>query len=169
MTERDQSIMAVYDLHVGTLYRYVHRRCRDHALAEDIIQETFITAVSKVADPSTITIAWLQTVARNRLFDVLRRNVRYEEKLRLVANSLAGPEGVDPVERLRVEQALEALPVHYRLVLTLHYLNAMTVTEVAAELERTPKSVEGLLTRARRALSEQLEQSESIDLPGGES
>lgn len=152
--------MAAYEAHLDTLYRYVYRRCRDHALAEDITQETFMSAVH--ADLQTnLTIAWLQRVARNKLFDVLRRNVRYEEKLRLVGNSLSGAGEIDPTERLRVEHGLEALPVHYRLVLTLHYLNGMPINEIAVELDRTPKSVESLMTRARTALESQLGSNES--------
>lgn len=164
-TKRDQPIMAVYEEHFDTVYRYAYRRCRDHALAEDITQETFIAAVRSRQDTTQITIAWLQIVARNKLVDVLRRNINYEDKLRVIANSLSESPEVDPTDRLRLETALANLPVHYRLVLTLHYLNGMTVPAIAKELDRSVKSVEALITRARRALANEFED----DVDGGAS
>ena len=158
--DREQQLCALYDLHVETVYRYVYRRCRDHGLAEDVTQDTFVDVVRSDVDPSTITVAWLQIVARNKLVDVLRRSVRYEEKLRLVATSLNPSSQPDPTDRLRIEQALERLPVHYRLVITLHYLNGMTVQAIADELGRSLKSIESLTTRARRVLIAELEDKE---------
>ena len=146
----------LYDAHVDEVYRFVHRRCRDHALAEDITQETFITAIRSTDDPSSISIGWLLTVARNRLFDVLKRQARYMDKLRLVGTSDTVGHAAELVERLRVEEALNELSVDYRLVLTLHYIDGLTVSALAEHLGRSVKSVEGLVTRARRELRAQL-------------
>ena len=76
--DREQQLFALYDAHVDTVYRYVYRRCRDHALAEDVTQETFVDVVRSEVEPSTVTVAWLLTVARNKLVDILRRQIRYE-------------------------------------------------------------------------------------------
>ena len=107
-------------------------------------------------------------MARNKLFDVFRRQVTHEEKLKLVANDAGGRDEIDIAERLRVEAALGVLPVHYRLVLTLHYINGMTVRDIAAELEKSLKSVEGLITRARRELAAALEADDTDLITGGE-
>ena len=74
-----------------------------------------------------------------------------------MANSLSPIGDVDPIERLQIETALQKLPVHYRLALTLHYMEGSSMAEIADELDRTVKSVEGILTRARRALANELE------------
>jgi len=163
------SFAQVFDAHVETVYRYVHRRCQDHSLAEDVTQDVFMAAIRNTDDPATITIGWLITVARNRLFDVLRRQTKYEEKLQLVANNASRSEEVDIAERLRVESALGVLPVHYRLVLTLHYMNGMTVRAIADELDQSLKSVEGIVTRARRELIAVLDEGEPQSVKGGES
>lgn len=154
------SFAHLYDLHLDEVYRYVHRRCQDHGLTEDIVQETFIAAIDRTEDPGEITIGWLITVARNKLFDVFRRQVVYETKLTLLANSEDVANEVDVSERLRVEAALRALPTHYRLVLTLHYMNGMTVPAIAKKLDQSTKSVEGLVSRARRKFTAALEQQD---------
>jgi RNA polymerase sigma-70 factor (ECF subfamily) len=151
------SIADVYDAHVDEVYRFVHRRCRHHAMAEDITQETFMAAIRSTDDPSSISVGWLLTVARNRLFDVLRRDARYGRKLRLVGVAETDGHDADLAERLRVEGALNELSVDYRLVLTLHYIDGFTVPALAEHLDRSVKSVEGLVTRARRELRAKLD------------
>ncbi len=164
---RTASFADVFDAHVDEVYRFVHRRCRDHALSEDIAQETFMAAIRSTDDPSSISTGWLLTVARNRLVDVLRRQTQYESKLRLVG--AAGDDGHDAelVERLRVEGALNELSVDYRLVLTLHYIDGLTVPALAEHLDRSSKSVEGLVTRARRELRTKLGEGDNAAGTGG--
>ena len=52
-----RSFEDVYDAHVREVYRYVHQRCRDHALTEDITQETFVAAIREHDEAGSITIA----------------------------------------------------------------------------------------------------------------
>ena len=145
------SFVDLYDAHVDDLYRFVHRRCRNHGLAEDITQDAFMTALQN-HQPDQITIGWLKRVASNRLVDVLRRRSTYDSKLRLVGQGTQGGTEPDVAERFRVEAALDGLSIEYRIVLTLHYLDGMTVAAIAEDLDRSSKSVEGLVTRARRQL-----------------
>jgi RNA polymerase sigma-70 factor, ECF subfamily len=160
--QRSTDFAALYEKHAIEVYRYVHRRCRDQALAEDITQDAFLAAVRTVADPASITVGWLIQVARNRLLDVLRRQTRYDGKLRLVgARGETDDEPAAVVDRLRMTAALEALKVEHRVVLMLHYVDGLTVAALAVELGRSPKGVEALLTRARRSLRTELERSDA--------
>lgn len=153
---RSYSFAAMYDAHVHELYRFVHRRCSDRELAQDITQETFLTAICSIDDPESISIGWLVRVAQNRLYDVLRRQRRYEDKLRLVGPAETAGHAAELVERLRVEAALNELSVDYRVVLILHYVDGLTVPALAEHLGRSVKSIEGVVTRARRALRSKL-------------
>ena len=154
-----RSFVELYDEHVDELYRFVQRRCRDHGLAEDITQDTFMTALRN-HDVNEISIGWLKRSARNRLVDVLRRQSKYASKLRLVGHRNEDVVETDVAERLRVEGALDQLSIEHRLVLTLHYIDGSTVGAIASDLDRSLKSVEGLITRARRQLRSQLEESD---------
>lgn len=158
------SFAAIYDLHVDEVYRFVHRRCRDHSLSEDITQETFMAAIRNTDDPSSISIGWLITVARNRLFDELRRRSRYEDRLRLLGAPETSDDAAEMAERLRIESALSELSVDHRLVLTLRYIDGFTVPALAEHLGRSVKSVEGLVTRARRELRAQLDATSVADV-----
>lgn len=159
-------LAAVYDEHVAEVYRFVHRRCHDHSLAEDITQETFMKALRR-GDPDEITIGWLLTVAGNQLVDVLRRQANYDGKLRLVGVGELVSDADDLAERLRVEAALKELSVDHRIVLTLHYVDGWSVPALADHLGRSQKSIEGLITRARRRLRVELDRPSSAIEAGG--
>ena len=73
--------------------------------------------------------------------------------MRLIGARLPeGDEDALVVERIRLRAVLARLSVEHRLVLTLHYLDEMTVASLAEEMNRTQKSVEGLIARAKENL-----------------
>jgi RNA polymerase sigma-70 factor (ECF subfamily) len=49
-----------------------------------------------------------------------------------------------------VRKTLFSLPLHYRQVLLLKYVEKLPVSEISEIMERSSKSVEGLITRARK-------------------
>ena len=65
------------------------------------------------------------------------------------------------VEKLRMNEALDQLSIDQRLVLTLHYVDGLTVAALAEELGRSAKAVESLVTRARRNLRRELEDTDA--------
>ena len=140
------------------VYRYVYRRCRDREMAADVTQDVFVAAVRSVPDPDDISVAWLIATARNRLIDLVRRDERYVTKLRLIRAGWAetGDDDDRVVTRLELEAAMARLSVLHRVVLTLHYLDGHSVPALAEQLGRSVKSVEGLMTRARRNLRREL-------------
>ena len=155
---RRAEFTALYDQHVGEVYRFVHQRCHDRTIAEDVTQDTFLTAVRTIENATDIGIGWLIQVARHRMIDVVVRRARYTDKLRLIgAREVALDAGDGVAEQLRVREALAHLDVEQRLVLTLHYMDGMTIAALAEQWGRSPKAVEALVTRARRSLRRELE------------
>jgi RNA polymerase sigma-70 factor (ECF subfamily) len=136
-----------YDESYAALESYIAWRCggvRD--LADDVIQETWLTAVRRVCDfdPERATFAaWLRGIAVNVLRNALRRT--------RPLTPLGTPEARSNDTALHVAEALAELPEHYERVLRMKYLDGRGVDEIAAESGETPKAIESLLTRARAA------------------
>lgn len=92
------------------------------------------------------------TIARRRLVDHYRK-----ARIRRVRNFLANPSrephapvlGDVVVEVDAVSRALKRLPPRYAVVIILRYVDGLSNIEAAAELNRTPKSVESATVRAR--------------------
>ena len=152
-----EHLVALYDTCVHDVYRYVHRLCLDHSVAEDVTQDVFVAAMR---NPTVdISPGWLIRSARNRLIDIGRRDANYRDKVRILRPV---PKGHDDdfgavVEHLGVQDALARLRSEHRIVLMLHYVDDLPVAELATALGRSYKSIEGLLSRARAALRAELE------------
>ena len=81
------SFLALYDDAAPQVYRHLYRLCAgDAALAEDLTQETFVTAVGRFNEGrgADVSTPWLMGVARNKLLEHHRRAGREERRLRLV-------------------------------------------------------------------------------------
>jgi RNA polymerase sigma-70 factor (ECF subfamily) len=149
-------LLELYDRALPQVYGYLARRVNDPAVAEDLTGETFLAAVRAVRDQKVpdLTVAWLVTVARNKLVDHWRRMAREERNLRLASDpdSDVVDDGMDArFDRLRTREVLDELGAHHRAALTLRYLDGLSVPEVAEYLDRTVHATEALLVRARNA------------------
>jgi RNA polymerase sigma-70 factor, ECF subfamily len=161
-------LLALYDRALPHVYGYLTARVRDRALAEDLTAETFLAAVRAVKENkvSDLSIAWLLTVARNKLVDHWRRSARDERTLQL-ARDLETSVVEDDVDarfdRQRTREVLATLGPHHRAALTLRYLDGLSVPEVARHLDRSVHATEALLVRARRAFRARYDEGRSDD------
>jgi RNA polymerase sigma-70 factor, ECF subfamily len=148
-------LLALLDAELGNVYAFILRRCGDRALAEDLTSEVILRAVRETKGArSVVTPAWLTTVARNRLVDHWRSKAREGRRLGLAWSNPDSDEWTDdatPLEPEVVNQAMRRLPPDHQAVLSLRYLDDLTVPEVAAALGRSVHATESLLARARRA------------------
>lgn len=147
-------LLALYDRALPQVFGYLRARTPSEAIAEDLTAETFLAAVQAVNDNKVqqMTIAWLVTVARNKLVDHWRRAAREERGLQAVDTSDVVDDGLDVhFERRRAHDVLDELGAHHRAALTLRYLDGLSVPEVAVQLDRTVHATEALLVRARHA------------------
>ena len=146
---------AWYDEHFAPLAAYASWRCGGLAdLTDDVIQETWLTAVRRLAafDPARGPfLAWLCGIAGNAARNAVRGRRRHHRRARPLD---AAPEPAAAEKAERVALALAALPEGYEAVLRAKYLDRMTVDEIAARRGTTAKAVESLLSRARQAFRE---------------
>jgi RNA polymerase sigma-70 factor (ECF subfamily) len=142
-----------YDGSFVALDAYAVWRCgglRD--LADDVLQETWLTAVRRVRqfDPARGSfVSWLCGIAAN----VARNQVR-RRKIRSMPSLNGDTAARSNHQGQRVAHALAGLPEHYERVLRQKYLDRQSVAEIAAEWSDTEKAIESLLTRARAAFRE---------------
>lgn len=145
--------LELYERSFDGVYSYVACRLGDRGAAEDVTQEVFVIGARHVARGGEVDMAWLKTVARNKLIDHWRARARQERKLAL-AYAVEAPPAVDqsdPDDADRVNLALADLNPTYRAALVLRHLDGLSVPEVAECLERSIEATEQVLTRARAA------------------
>ena len=155
-----EGLIVLYDLEVGNVYNFVLRRCgADIALAEDITQETFLTAARHFRLTADVpNSAWLYQVARRRLVDHWRSEARRDRKFRLIsggrpdANTSFDP-AAEIVSDYQIQQALSDLPAFQQAAFVLRYLDGYSTADVAETIGRSLKATESLLARARQNLA----------------
>ncbi|HEV7241600.1 MAG TPA: RNA polymerase sigma factor [Thermoanaerobaculia bacterium] len=126
------------------LLRYVERVVGERALAEDVVQETLIAIVRKIAwlSDASLFLAWAFRIASREAFRVLKKR-RISEPVDEIAFEDAPP---DPWQRERLLESLDRLSPASRAVITLHYLEEMPLSEVAAVLDLTLGTVKSRLS-----------------------
>lgn len=169
----DWTAMAeLYDRYFDRLYSFVFNQVdRNRDVAEDIVQETFLAALesAKGFKGRSSAYTWLYSIAHHKVADHYRRQSREHKRMvsrvdvdtaYVADNPGRTPQPDSLIEsaetRQVVGQALAKLPWDYRQVLILKYVEEMSVAEMSQMMDRSPKSIEGLLTRSRKMLQTHL-------------
>jgi RNA polymerase sigma-70 factor (ECF subfamily) len=144
----------------------------DAGRAEDLAQETFLTAwrsIAQVTDASGFR-AWLLSILHSCVIDAARRENRKKRRheragagqmLNVADGSPSAHERLQRDEqRQRALSALRDLPEEYRQVLTLRYLGGADYDTIARQLALTNGSLRGLLHRGLALLRKKLGEEE---------
>jgi RNA polymerase sigma-70 factor (ECF subfamily) len=151
----DLAFRAWYDRGLPTVYGYLFHRCgRNPELAEELTQQAFVEAVRSYgrfrgqADATT----WVIGIARHKLVDHFRRVERDARRLAALSARELGAgraESAPPTMPDDIDDALALLPALQRAVLVLHYMDQLSVREVARSLGKTEAATASLLARGR--------------------
>jgi RNA polymerase sigma-70 factor, ECF subfamily len=157
----------LFDRHANVAFSLAYRICRRRAMAEDVVQEAFLTmwrGADRYETARGSVRSWTLSIVHSRAIDALRR-----AKLRdgvdigdLELPEPASGDGLVEAEVLRredsrrIRQALGELPAEQRQVIELAYLCGLTHTEIAQALALPTGTVKGRirlgLGRLRSAL-----------------
>jgi len=151
-----------------------HQVRGDVHLAEDLVQEVFVTVISKAGqlrDPEAFK-TWVYRIASNKARDYFKscqgRAVPIEGPGQGTARASPAeqPEEKTVWEHQRVREALERLSPHHREVLVLRYYQELALSEIATVLKLPQGTVKSRLHYAMKYLREQLVRDEVM--PGGQ-
>jgi RNA polymerase sigma factor (sigma-70 family) len=146
-----------------TVYAIAFGVVHNAAVAEDIVQETFLKAYKnrkKIRDSERF-LQWIFSVARNLSKDHLRKKplVQFPEDPEEIKDEAAP----DPHRTLedsernhKVHSALKGLPEHHRLAITLRYLEGMDHQTIEETMGLSNGALRGILGRGLEALRQTL-------------
>lgn len=152
---------ALYDQHVGRVYRMAYRMTADEAWAEDLTQEVFVRAFDRLGDFELRArfSTWLHRIALRTVIDGLRRTRRTREHEQSHAElELVAPGRLDPDRTLRLalHAAIDTLDEGMRTVLVMHDIEGYRHAEIAQALGVEEGTSKARLSRARARLREVL-------------
>ena len=140
----------------GDLFRYAYWLCGDEALANDLVQETFLRAWRALGDlrETNAAKAWLITILRRehaRLYE--RKAPQFSD-----VSEIDIPDERDTVqpesagEDAAIRAAIRRLEPKYREPLLMQVLGGFSCEEIARELNISAAAVMTQLFRARQKL-----------------
>jgi RNA polymerase sigma-70 factor (ECF subfamily) len=159
----------IFDRHSGPAFSLAYRMCGRRSMAEDVVQEAFVSLWRSGAryDRRRGSVrTWVLGVVHNRAVDAFRRGVVRESRNvpdegiaeRLPAAEQTDVEVARRDEARHVRSALEDLPAEQRQVVELAYFGGFSHTEIAEMLGLPAGTVKGrmrlALTKMRMALGE---------------
>jgi len=151
----------IYDQYADKIYAYIYHRVGQAELAEDLTAQVFMRMLEAVRTGhgwQTSFSGWLYRIAHNIVIDHYRRKGRATFVDIDDAAPMQAPSG-DPVastesqfERQRLRQALAELTDEQSQVISLRFLEDLSIAEVAVVMQKTEGAVKALQYRAVIAL-----------------
>jgi RNA polymerase sigma factor (sigma-70 family) len=160
-----QAQIRIYELFAKRMFNVSKRIVKDSLLAEDIVQESFITVFNSLETfrgevPFEI---WLRKIVINRSIDQYRKQKFIFEQLD--DNKITDFEepdweiGYDTEAELvhEVKKNIDLLPDGYRIILSLYLIEGYDHEEISQILNISASTSRSQFTRAKRKLIENLE------------
>lgn len=165
LQQGDQEALAeVYDTYAPALYRYAYRLTGHDDSAQDIVSDTFLRllmALKNGSGPETYLSAWLYRVAHNLIVDLYRRQPDPEPvpldgvQLPVAEQCETALLAREEVERVRA--ALWRLTPLQQQIISLRFLEELSLEEVGQVVQRNLNAVKALQHRAIESMRRMLE------------
>lgn len=163
--KQDHQLLAqsLLDHYFAPIHRLALSMLGDEDEADDVVQETFITALRRLDryDSGTNLKAWLSTIAVNLCRDRLRRRKarqRWSELWSGAQRAAGRARGVEEGQLARAASsalwaAVNALDEKHRIPVLLRYANGYSIREIAGVLNVPEGTVHSRLHHACRKLA----------------
>lgn len=150
----------IYELYFKKIYRFIFYRVSHKQAAEDLAEEVFLKAFTKLASISDNHAfeGWLYQIARNLVIDYYRQK-KLVVPLEEIENTLEYETNVVDVVNLQEDQKvllklLKELGGEQQSVIKLKFLEGLENSEIASLLDKTEGSIRVIQHRAIARLQE---------------
>lgn len=164
-----QAMSAIYEQFKTSLYGLSFRYTRNHAVAEDLLQDIFVKVFSNLhtLDNDETFVGWLYRIAVNTCLSHLRTHKRIFQKeipfdeAEAVVNGNASRRSEDMTDKV-LDEAIQSLSPKLKSVFMLHDIQGFKHEEIAEILECSVGTSKSQLFKARMKLRKHLEKKEVL-------
>lgn len=166
-----EAIEKLYRQYCGRIWFFVRKNVSSQAAAEDIVSDTFLTAIEKLPDlhrPESFG-SWLYSIAYRKCTDYLNSESEKahfdscEELDRTVENAALSEPVMIPIDYIENEEtkqllreAIDSLKPETRSAIIMYYFEELSVAEVAKALGLKENTAKQRLYAARKKLAAKL-------------
>ncbi len=160
----------LYNRYFRRIYGFVHGRLRNHADAEEVTQETFVTIFRSIDNyrGQSSLLSWMFGIAKNLSNNMIRRSQNQKERFDSVSRDHFVPKPslgqTAPDEDLSLRRYAEAirsrmskLPDWQCRIFEMRHLENMSIPEIASCSRRSNDAVRSSLYRIKKLIFEAVE------------
>ncbi|NQW37418.1 MAG: RNA polymerase sigma factor [Flavobacteriales bacterium] len=162
----------LYKRYYKAMYNTAYRILNDSFEAEDIMQESFLIAYTKLGtfkaekkegyDSGVPFGAWLKRIVINKSLTQLKKIDKYENvPLERIGNP-AEEEGLSDYSNLKANAILDEIKLlkgNYQTVLNLHFIEGFDYQEMAQIMDVSYENIRVMISRAKSKLKKNLKNS----------
>lgn len=165
--QNQKAMLTVYDKYYKAMFNTSFRIVNNHELAEDVMQESFLTAFDKLDNFSGNVAfgAWLKRIVINKSITELHKTNRY--KIDSISENFDTSEEIEDIDidftNKKVEMVLQKmneLKPNYKIILNLFFIEGYDSEEICEILKITENNCRTMLCRAKESLKNKLIQDE---------
>ena len=155
-----QDIEQIYKDYFNTVYKYLFCMTHSSDISEELTQETFVKAVSKINtyEGKCDVSVWLCQIAKNLYFDYLKKNkktfniddylIDFEEQSNLESNV------IEEEEKISLYKQMQKLDEKTREVMYLRITGELSFKEIGTILNQTENWARVTFYRGKQKLKE---------------
>ena len=158
----EKAQLTLYNQYYKAMFNVSYRIVGDSHLAEDVMQESFLKAFTKLDSfIGNVTFgSWLKKIVINTSINELKKLNKYQfdsldEKIEVVDFN----EELENYSELKVESVLktiQSLKSNYKIILTLYFIEGYDLEEITGILNITNENCRTMMSRAKESLRKKL-------------
>lgn len=158
LNKKEQALELLFQWFGKTVYLAAYGIVKDHHLAEEITQDTFVAAyqnMDRLRDVNK-TQAWLVRIAINKSYDLLKSRKKIVSLDQVtVAGTCETPESevIKREQQKEIQQAIEKLSPGQQEIIFFKYNREMTTKQIAEATELPEGTVKSRLQKARSLIA----------------
>nr|WP_321234285.1 RNA polymerase sigma factor [uncultured Psychroserpens sp.] len=161
-----QAQMEVYNRYYKAMYNSAYRIVKDSFEAEDIMQDSFLTAFTKLDNLKEIKTfgSWLKRIVINNSIHHYKKSSKYQDvPLDDVMYKIEDSSGITEdyeFKNLKAKQVLETMELlkdSYKTSLTLHLIEGYDYDEICEIMDISSANCRTMISRAKNSLRKKLE------------
>lgn len=163
--KKDQNAqMEIYDRYYKAMYNSAYRILKDHAEAEDIMQEAFLTSFLKLnsLEDNKLYGAWLKKIVINASLSALKKKNSFNDvTLETVEYQLTEEDSsdntFDSIKVNTILSTLKELKDSYSTALSLYFIEGYDYEEICQIMNISYSNCRTLISRAKESLRKKLQ------------
>ena len=159
----EKAQLTLYTMYYKAMYNVAFRIVGDSTLAEDIMQESFLKAFTKLTSYNGMVTfgAWLKRIVINTSINELKKTHKYQieplsDGLELVDFNEDENSNYTELKADQVLKTIQSLKSNYKIILTLFFIEGYDLEEIASILNISNENCRTMMSRAKESLRKKL-------------